>query len=323
MATGPDKSGHREVSQDTLPVEGATRRFSTSAVTRIRAAIDAARKEDPEQTPTLSEEEGSQSDRAALGALYDPPTTPLPPPPQRPRVGEHMSVMVESERVPVVETTHRYTHASAERLRAETAEARAGAHRARSISGHVPRPPLRSPPPTMIVDPRHSDVRGGAVDTTSDISPPEDDVPTYPRPASGPVPRTLVRLCAILSRESDAILATDDDGSLTLLASENTLAVVVGQVGDAPPVVDVVLDWDVRGHPTEVLRFQPTDAELARLFPSLPPADALAMFARDLASAGASTSPALPAFPGPPWAAYPTLAALEAEWRVAGERGAP
>lgn len=224
--------------------------------------------------------------------------------------------MVESERVQVVESTHRYSHSTAERLRAQTAAARAGAHVGNSAPSPLTRPPLRSTPPSMIVD-----RQAGRHPSPAPWSPASDDQ-AHAGASPGPW-HSVVRRCAILSRESDAVLTTDEDGSLTLLAAENALAVVIGMVGGAGPVVDVVLDWGDRAHPTEVLRFQPSAAELARIFPTLSADSAVAMFARGLAGAGALTSPAADEFPGPPWAQYADTAALERAWRAAAERGTP
>jgi len=257
-----------------------TRRYTRSAVARIRAAIAAARAQ------LAGVDAQTTQDCAPVAGPGDLPAPASAPP----------------------EVTQRYADDTRMRFQGEIAAARQSATPVRAAARFRlgDQEPRRSvPAPSIILSVEKAREFG--------VRPAESVTPVAPEVA----PRLAApRPCDLVGREPGALLFMMEDGALHVLDRAQVLAIAIAMVGTAPPtlVLDVVLDWGDAAHPADALRLLPNDHAFSRVYPGLSLADAVAATACDLAPAGVPTWPPRPSFPGPPWPHCADLRTFEAAW---------
>ena len=151
-------------------------------------------------------------------------------------------------------------------------------------------------------------------------APAADPAPAYapilatPAPAEAPS-RMPIERWQLLGRDTVGLQFRDVHGRMARLPPEHLLAVTAGIVKGGEPgtpgpalLLDVVLDE----HPRRCVRLRPSPESLAVLWPSYARADAVAALARELASGRALRLPQTPEWPGPPWATFANVGAMEA-----------
>ena len=252
-----------------------TRRYTRSAVVRIRAAIAAARAQVPD--------DGVTQDCGPVCAEDAPQAQP--------------------------EVTQRYADDARARFRAEIASAAgtapaSGRAAARfRLGDNQPRRGI--PAPSMLLFAEKA--RQSAIFEVEAVAPVARVVP--PRKAAvRPCDLVGREAGALLFMMPDGALQVLGSSEVRAVAVG-----IVGQ-SPPTLVLDVILDWGDADHPADALRIQPTAAVFAGIYHGLTLAEAVAAAAQDLAAAGASTWPPPPAFPGPPWPRFVDSRAFEAAW---------
>lgn len=280
------------------PTSGeTTRRYTRSAVVRIRAAIEAAKGQASGITPV--------SEPVAVAAVVTPT-----------RTVAFLPERTSTEPPLLPETTQRYSADVRARLRADMLDAvtgRSGPDRSAArfrLGEHQPRRMVPAPSIVLVAVEAHA----AAVATPGSL----------PAAASSPGDRTravtvrtaAAQTCDLVGQEPGALLLLSPDGALHVIDADQVCAVALALVGAAVPVllVDVVLDWGTWRHPASVLRLQPTAASLSRIYPGQSLADAVGLACRLLAGPGAATLPSGDLFPGPPWPRFADVAAFEQAW---------
>lgn len=138
---------------------------------------------------------------------------------------------------------------------------------------------------------------------------------TVPTPAADSSPGMAIERWQLIGRDASGLSFRDIHGQLARLPPERLLAVTAGIVKSGEPgtagpalLLDVVLDE----RPRRCIRLRPSPEALAHLWPTYSRGDAVAALARELSSGRALRLPQTPEWPGPPWAMFADVGALEA-----------